>query len=135
MLISNNTNNSNSNNNNINYSYVPVDGAVGSIDVKPLGTGNNRKLSILIGTRGGDILEVTSDAGTAKESSSNNSNNSDDPRNLDLAGADCIVHVQSHSQGELWGLAVHPTVPDLVATVGDDGICTLCIQYCTVSVV
>ena len=31
--------------------------------------------------------------------------------------------VYSHSGGELWGLAVHPNIPDLYVTVGDD--CTL----------
>jgi WD40 repeat protein len=33
------------------------------------------------------------------------------------------VLVYSHSGGELWGLAVHPNIPDLFVTVGDD--CTL----------
>ena len=43
--------------------------------------------------------------------------------NLDLATASPVVLLHSHFQGEVWGLAVHPTDPDVVATAGDD--CTI----------
>ena len=43
--------------------------------------------------------------------------------NADVKKMNSEVLVYSHSGGELWGLAVHPNIPDLYVTVGDD--CTL----------
>ena len=35
------------------------------------------------------------------------------------SGSTCLVH-ESHFSGELWGLGVHPTDPDIFVTCGDD---------------
>jgi WD40 repeat protein len=43
--------------------------------------------------------------------------------NAEVKNMSSEVLVYSHSGGELWGLAVHPNIPDLYVTVGDD--CTL----------
>jgi WD40 repeat protein/Ca2+-binding EF-hand superfamily protein len=51
---------------------------------------------ILVGTRGSEIYEISKDTGSM----------------LQLA--------EGHCTDELWGLAMHPTNPDLLATSGDD---------------
>lgn len=98
---------------------APVDGSVGSLDVMPLNSPTNRSLTILVGTVGGDIIEVTTHAPPA--SSAPPSDSGEDQRNKDLSGAEatCILH--SHFKGELWGLATHPSDPNIYATGGDDG--------------
>lgn len=82
------------------------DGSVASIDVRPPDAGG--ELVLLIGTYGGEIIEFGGGGGRG---------------GVDLVNARAEVLVHSHSGGELWGLAVHPTMPDLYVTVGDD--CTL----------
>lgn len=81
-------------------SFSKVDGTVGSIDVMP------NLSAIVCGTYGGEIIEIT----PSTPSSST----------LDLAGASGQVLQYSHFRGELWGLAMHPSNTDIVATVGDD---------------
>ena len=91
------------------------DAGIGSLDVRPFIEGFNSQnddLVVLVGTTGGDIVELTSSTTGSKENDIDNA--------LDISGAHECVLLSSHSQGELWGLAVHPTNPDLFVTVGDD---------------
>eukprot|EP00606_Chrysophyceae_sp_TOSAG23-5_P000614 GSChrysophyteH2.ASY1.ANO1.813.1 assembled CDS len=79
------------------------DASIGSLDVRPYidGLGSqNHDLAFLVGTCGGDIIELSN--------------------TLDISNAHNNILMTSHSKGELWGLAVHPTDPDIYATVGDD---------------
>ena len=73
-------------------------------------------LSILVGTYGGDVVEIVTTANAKRESGS------ELDVNLDISKAKTEVLQQSHYGGELWGLAVHPTDPDIYATAGDDGL-------------
>ena len=73
-------------------------------------------LSILVGTYGGDIVEIVTASNAKRESGS------ELDVNLDITKAKVEVLQQSHFGGELWGLAVHPTDPDIYATAGDDGL-------------
>jgi len=87
---------------------------IGSLDVRPFIEGYNSQnddLVVLVGTTGGEIIELTTTA-TSKDSDSKNA--------LDISGAHECVLLTSHSMGELWGLAVHPVNSDLFVTVGDD---------------
>jgi WD40 repeat protein len=115
-----------------------VDASVGSLDVRPDDASTPGALALLVGTYGGEIIEVLSDetearnaaggagsgGGSGKKSSGDASavrgGVAADLRNLDLSQASASVLLHSHYRGELWGLAPHPTDPDLVATVGDD---------------
>lgn len=99
---------------------APVDGSVTALDVRPDDL-SCRKLTILAGTQGGDIIEITSTAkeGGAKGAAAHTT--VEDNRNRDIAGGEAVAHLHSHFKGELWGLATHPTNADLIATVGDDG--------------
>ena len=118
--------------------YAPLDGSIASLDVRPDDLNSTRKLSILAGTQGGDIIEITSmarEGGGAKASTAGPSIASgagisavkaingevDDHRNRDLTGAEAVALLHSHTKGEQWGLATHPVDPDTLATVGDDG--------------
>mmetsp|Transcript_25746 Transcript_25746/g.4328 ORF Transcript_25746/g.4328 Transcript_25746/m.4328 type:complete len:158 (+) Transcript_25746:1027-1500(+) len=38
----------------------------------------------------------------------------------EMAGGNCKVLMESHCDGEVWGLAVNPANPDIVVTTGDD---------------
>merc|ERR1711871_1854880 len=73
-------------------------------------------LSILVGTYGGDVVEIVTAVNAKRESGS------ELDVNLDISKAKTEVLQQSHYGGELWGLAVHPTDPDIYATAGDDGL-------------
>ena len=73
-------------------------------------------LNLLVGTYGGDVIEIVTAANAKKESGS------ELDVNLDISKAKAEVLQQSHFSGELWGLAVHPTDPDIYATAGDDGL-------------
>jgi microtubule-associated protein-like 6 len=100
-----------------------IECAIGSIDIQPAINNSSSStkegsssLNILIGTYGGDIIEISTSS-NRRGDDSNNSN-----YNLDLSDANAVLVQQSHFQGELWGLAVHPINSDLFATVGDDGL-------------
>ena len=56
-----------------------------------IGPNNN----VLVGTRGGEIVEFTGDRS--------------------------VVYMRSHYESELWGLAMHPTRPEMI-TYGRDGM-------------
>ena len=73
----------------------PVIGSVRSIDAF-LSTDGSAITRILASTSGGEIYELAA-----------------------RSGGICLVH-ESHYNGELWGLCVHPTNPDLFVTTGDD---------------
>ena len=73
-------------------------------------------LNILVGTYGGDVIEIVTAANSKRESGS------ELDVNLDISKAKAEVLQHSHFGGELWGLAVHPTDPDIYATAGDDGL-------------
>jgi WD40 repeat protein len=98
-----------------NISKVCVSAAgISSLDIRPSIEGydaQNNDLAILVGTVGGDVVELTLSP-TPKDA--------EVKLNLDISRAHDNVLVSSHSVGELWGLAVHPTNPDLYVTVGDD---------------
>ncbi len=80
-----------------------------AIDIKPIHEGEwkSTATTFLLGTYGGDIVEVVSE-------------NTDDTKLSFDENVSVQVLLQSHTKGELWGLAVHPSNPDIVATVGDD---------------
>ncbi len=91
------------------------DASIASLDVRPFvdGYGSlNNDLVFLVGTTGGDIIELSV--------SPSNKSNDVDKAALDISNAHENVLMTSHCKGELWGLAVHPTNPDIFATVGDD---------------
>ena len=73
----------------------PVVGSVRSIDAG-LSTDGLNITKILASTAGGEVYEIAA-----------------------RSGGICLVH-ESHYVGELWGLCVHPTDPDLFCTTGDD---------------
>jgi len=73
----------------------PILGCIRSIDAM-LSLNKDSVISILAATASGEIYEVAAKSGTS-----------------------CIMH-ESHYCNELWGLAMHPVNPDLIATVGDD---------------
>jgi len=73
----------------------PVVASVRSLDAFMSLDGNNI-IRILASTAGGEIYEIAARSGNT-----------------------CLVH-ESHYVGELWGLCVHPTDPDLFVTTGDD---------------
>lgn len=54
--------------------------------------------AILVGTRGGEILEFTGQQGVKP-----------------------LVHMRSHFEGELWGLATHPSKEEFI-TIGQDNM-------------
>ncbi len=88
---------------------------IGALDIRPAIDGyqsQNDDLSILLGTSSGDIIELVSSVSRSKDN--------EEKTVLDISTAQECVLLSSHSHGELWGLAVHPTDPDLFATVGDD---------------
>jgi len=73
----------------------PVVGSVRSLDA--FMSPNNDFISrILITTAGGEIYDISAKSGNIS-----------------------LIH-ESHFEGELWGLATHPTNPDVFVTVGDD---------------
>jgi len=89
----------------------PIDSSIRSVCMNEHGT------SLLVGTRGSEIYELQMD--TASGSSA------------------CLIS-QAHCADELWGLATHPTNPDLYATCGDDKTVRVwsvkqkaCIALCT----
>lgn len=101
--------------------FSVVDASVASLDVRPADPHNPSALTILVGTYGGEIIELSAE----KNSSHANKKGSDaggagEHRNLDLSHSTADVLLHSHYSGELWGLAPHPLDPDLYATVGDD---------------
>ena len=90
-----------------------VDASVAALDVRPdLSLEDESCLRVLVGSYGGDIFEVSSTPQAGKK---------DSTRSLDITSPHLTNLVTSHCSGELWGLAVHPTDPDLFCTVGDDG--------------
>ena len=104
-----------------------VDASIASVDVRPVRESAPHSLSLLAGTYGGEIIEVTSNPdkdgavskGDAPAASSDKSAFVD-TRNLDLADARTEVLLYSHYSGELWGCATHPVDRDLFVSVGDD---------------
>ena len=82
--------------------FAKVDASVASLDLRP------DFCALLCGTLGGEIVEITPTSAGADTAPA-------------LAGASASVMLYSHFRGELWGLAMHPTDNDIIATVGDDG--------------
>jgi microtubule-associated protein-like 6 len=76
----------------------PRNPSVRSVTINDVGN------TILVGTQGSELFEITNIQATA-----------------DITGATLLQ--RGHFAFELWGLAPHPTDPDVFATVGDD--CTL----------
>ena len=101
-------------------SLAPVDASVGALDVRPDSPGA-RSLSLVVGTHGGDIIEITSTEKEGRGPAAKAAAGAVEARNLDLTGASAGALLHSHFKGELWGLATHPVDPDIYATVGDDG--------------
>lgn len=133
-----------------------VDGTVASVDIKMaenavstdpstrLGLGTRSEgvvrlnmfshsppLVILVGTYGGEIIEVKGKTGTnankGKPLDSSSSSSSAPlvplaiPINLDLSDASAEVLLHSHHGGELWALAAHPVDEHVFASAGDEG--------------
>ena len=99
--------------------YSCVDASVASLDIRPVDPQSSGALTLLVGTYGGEIMEVSS--GKGESGGRKGADGScGDPRNLDLSHASATVLQHSHYSGELWGLAAHPVDPDVFATVGDD---------------
>eukprot|EP00981_Chlorochromonas_danica_P009096 scaffold2486_cov169-Ochromonas_danica.AAC.15 len=108
-------------------SFDPI---VLSLDIQPVGTQPlsvpGDSLNVLVGTAGGEIIEVivpntNSGTASAKLTSSSTIKDGNDRSNFDLTKATLQILLSSHFKGELWGLATHPLDPDIFATVGDDG--------------
>ena len=72
--------------------YVP---AVRSVSVC-MDDENQNITKLLVGTKGSEIYEVSKDTGSM------------------------LLLAEAHCSDEVWGLAMHPTHPDLLATAGDD---------------
>lgn len=104
-------------------SYSYVDASISAIDVRP--SSGAGILQLLVGTGGGDIMEVSSKPSDGDNEQAKGKKVEDQPQNLpadlDLSKAKIEVFVNSHVKGELWGLATHPIDADLIATAGDDG--------------
>ena len=101
-----------------------VDGSVASVDIKPSDCCTN--LTLLLGTYGGEIIELTahdnSNNNKSKASAIENTLGSSNGHvNLDLTDATSEVLIHSHYSGELWGVATHPYDTDIFASAGDDG--------------
>jgi len=64
--------------------------------------------ALMCGTLGGEIIEIKLSSGGGN------------PIQLSPDTSSGSVIMYSHFRGELWGLAMHPTDNDLIATVGDD---------------
>ena len=107
--------------------HVAIEKTIGAIDVRPTyeeismgptsgNAGEDASLRLLIGTYGGEIIELSS----TNKAVRNETNG--ETRNLDISNetASATILLHSHYSGELWGLAVHPHDPDIIATVGDD---------------
>jgi microtubule-associated protein-like 6 len=102
-------------------SFSVVDASVASIDICPFNIesndeSGNRSRSILVGTYGGEIMEISTEGAPSSRNSTTKTNHE-----LDLEKSQVNILMYSHNRGELWGLATHPTNADIVATVGDDG--------------
>ena len=99
--------------------YSCVDASVASLDIRPVDPQSSGALTLLVGTYGGEIMEVSS--GKGESGGRKGADGScGDPRNLDLSHASATVLQHSHYSGELWGLAAHPVDPNVFATVDDD---------------
>lgn len=90
-----------------------LDGSIASLDIKPGCVSQGNPLTLLVGTSGGEIVEVCASSENQASKSLNT---------FDISSASATVLVYSHFSGELWGLAPHPTNPDIVVTVGDDSV-------------
>ena len=73
----------------------PIVGCIRSVDAMVSSQGDS-VIRILVATTSGEIYEVAAKSGSVS-----------------------IMH-EAHYAGELWGLGVHPTDPDLFVTAGDD---------------
>ena len=69
-----------------------------------------------MGTSGCDVFELA----VPPLHSSSSREKEKETISFDFSHASVCRVACSHTQGELWGVAVHPTEKDLVATVGDD---------------
>lgn len=94
----------------------PINASVGSIDIK---FDDTKNLIILAGTFGGEVMEISSGHSEHNTKQAGSLVGLTDA-NFDLSNPAVSIILQSHYSGELWGLATHPTDPDIVATVGDD---------------
>jgi WD40 repeat protein len=113
-------------------SSLPLfDSSIIAVNIKPASSsGGNENLSFIVGTSGGNLLEVSipssngevssSKKGSSSSSSVSNDSNKSQSYNFDKLSLSSLV--TSHTKGELWGLATHPFDHDLYATVGDDSI-------------
>lgn len=97
--------------------FSSVDATVASIDIRPEEDNYETSMVILVGTYGGEIIQVQSVQPNNKRESSDAT-----ARKNFLIDAKAEILVNSHFSGELWGLATHPADPDVFATVGDDGM-------------
>lgn len=92
--------------------YCIVDASVSSLDIRPdLDEEDKLSLTLLVGSYGGEIVELSSKPQAGSKSK---------VRSLDITSAHATTLISSHTMGELWGLAVHPSDPDMYCTVGDD---------------
>jgi len=100
-----------------------VDGSVASVDIRPAAStasvGKSSSLTLLVGTYGGELIQIRGTASSAGAKGSELTAGSH-VINLDLSDATAEVLLHSHFGGELWGLAMHPIDRDLFASAGDD---------------
>lgn len=110
--------------------YSLKDGAIGSVDIINMQQGSGDKVSkLLLGTYGGEIIEVTLPEVAGGPGSGSKGGGSGGKGVLlpaanivtDFSNARTRVLLYSHFGGELWGVATHPLDADLYATVGDEG--------------
>lgn len=99
----------------------PVNAAVASLDYR---YDSSHNLVVLVGTYGGEIMEITSNTSDDQDAESKPGRSEERDMsaavNFDLVADSAVCLVHSHYSGELWGVAPHPTNADLVATGGDD---------------
>lgn len=79
------------------------------------------KLCFIVGTAGGDVLEISIPSGGNAAAKGDNPEQNQ-ARNYDFDKSSILPLVYSLFKGELWGLAPHPFDPDIFATVGDDAV-------------
>ena len=99
----------------------PVNAMIGSLDHR---MDDNNNIIILVGTYGGEIFELS--ANNSELNAKKKTDLSVTSINLDLSSSTTTVLVHSHYKGELWGLATHPTNPDIFATCGVS-FCIVCV--------
>ncbi len=104
------------------------DTAVVAVDICPNHLLVNNTMILAVGTAGGDIVEIAVPpllTKSIKAPALSDSQSDQSSLTFDFSKAQVSHLLSSHTKGELWGLAVNPSNPDIFATVGDDKVLRL----------